>query len=94
MRIEERRDKEVIGGGFGLWEKECPAIVHSLPIAAVAALKITNYPFPACVPCFTTATEEEGKRGHVAFLTHSSLKVTFSFKVKTCARSPVFLGEM
>ncbi len=59
MRIEERKDKEVIGGRFGQWKKDCPAIVHSLPTSAVAAQKITNYPFlfRACVLCFTTATE-------------------------------------
>lgn len=44
MRIVERRDNEVIGEGFGQWEKDCPATVYSLPILIrdVAVQKMTN----------------------------------------------------
>lgn len=87
MRIEERRDKEVIGGGFGQWEKDCPAIVHSLPISAVAAQKITQTITFYFKHVFLVLRQQqnEGKRGHVTFPTNFSLKVTFNFKVKACA---------
>lgn len=61
MRIEERRDKEVIEGGLGQWEKHCPAIVYSLSITIqdVAAQKTINnfFLFQAGAACFTTATD-------------------------------------
>ena len=43
MRIVERRDKEVSGGGFGQREKDFPDVVYSLPVFIQdLASKITN----------------------------------------------------
>lgn len=82
MRMEERGDKEVIGGGgFGQWRNDHPAIVYSLPITAQEDNKL-RLPIPSMCGLFNDSHRERENMG-VTFPTNFILKVRVSFKVKT-----------
>lgn len=82
MRIEERRDKQVIGEGFAQWEKDCQATVYSLPIF-ISDVAVQKQPaLYISRTCGLFHRDRMRVTMDVTFPTNFSVKVTFKFGSK------------